>query len=48
VRTLHQRLDPALSRQFLVTKIPATAQDQIAVLSVKTEADGDVVTYFEP
>ncbi len=47
-RSLHQQLDPAISRQFLITKIHATADDPIAVLSVKTQADGDVVVYFEP
>jgi len=47
-RILHQRLDPALFQQFLITKVPATREDPIAVLSVKTQPDGDVVVYFEP
>ncbi|HEY0947290.1 MAG TPA: hypothetical protein VGD81_18545 [Opitutaceae bacterium] len=48
VRALHQRLDPALWRQFLIARVPAPASDPIAVLSVKTQADGDVAVYFEP
>lgn len=48
VRALHARLDPALWRQFLVTKVPATKDDLIAVLSVKTHTDGRVAVYFEP
>lgn len=48
VRALHQRLDPALWRQFLIARVPAPADDPIAVLSVKTQADGDVAVYFEP
>lgn len=47
-RALHQRLDPALWKQFLVTKVPATKNDPIAVLSVKTLPDGRVAVYFEP
>jgi hypothetical protein len=47
-RALHQRLDPALWRQFLIADIPASSDDPIAVLAVKTQADGDVVVYFEP
>jgi hypothetical protein len=48
VRTLHQRLDPALWKQFLIAKVPATKADPIAVLSVKTHTDGRVAVYFEP
>jgi hypothetical protein len=47
-RVLHQRLDPSLWKQFLVTKVPATKNDPIAVLSVKTLPDGRVAVYFEP
>ena len=48
VRNAQQRLDPALWQQFLVADVPGTVEDPIAVLSVKTQADGDVVVYFEP
>lgn len=48
VRALHQRLDPALWRQLLIAKVPATKDDPIAVLSVKTLTDGRVAVYFEP
>lgn len=47
-RALHQRLDPALWKQFLIAKVPATKNDPIAVLSVKTLPDGRVAVYFEP
>ena len=47
-RVVQQRLDPVLWQQFLVADIPGTVDDPIAVLSVKTQADGDVVVYFEP
>jgi hypothetical protein len=47
-RAVQQRLDPALWQQFLVADVPGTVEDPIAVLSVKTQADGDVVVYFEP
>jgi hypothetical protein len=47
-RALHARLDPVIWRQFLVTKIPATSNDPIAILSVKTHTDGRVAVYFEP
>lgn len=47
-RALQQRLDPALWREFLIADVPVTPDDPIAVLSVKTQADGDVVVYFEP
>ncbi len=47
-RALHTRLDPAIWKQFLITKVPATKDDPIAVLSVKTHADGRVAVYFEP
>lgn len=47
-RALHGRLDPALWKQFLVAKVPATKEDPIAVLSVKTHTDGRVAVYFEP
>jgi hypothetical protein len=48
VRNVQQRLDPVLWSQFVVADVPATVDDPIAVLSVKTQADGDVVVYFEP
>jgi hypothetical protein len=47
-RALQQRLDPALWREFQIADIPVVDDDPIAVLSVKTQADGDVVVYFEP
>ncbi len=47
-RALHARLDPRLWQQFRVTRIPGTAKDPIAVLSVKTQSDGRVAVYFEP
>ena len=47
-RNIQQRLDPVLWQQFLVADVPGTVDDPIAVLSVKTQADGDVVVYFEP
>jgi hypothetical protein len=47
-RALQQRLDPALWLQFPIAQIPQDPEDPIAVLSVKTQADGDVVVYFEP
>jgi hypothetical protein len=47
-RNVQQRLDPLLWQQFLVADVPGTVDDPIAVLSVKTQADGDVVVYFEP
>jgi hypothetical protein len=47
-RAVQQRLDPVLWQQFLVADVPGTVDDPIAVLSVKTQADGDVVVYFEP
>lgn len=47
-RNVQQRLDPVLWRQFVVADVPGTVDDPIAVLSVKTQADGDVVVYFEP
>ena len=48
VRQLHLKLDPSLWKQFLVTKVPATEDNPIAILSVKTHSDGRVATYFEP
>jgi hypothetical protein len=48
VRALHARLDPAMWKEFLVAKVPGTANDPIAVLSVKTHADGRIAVYFEP
>ena len=47
-RNLHARLDRQIWRQFPITKVPATAKDPIAVLSVKTQSDGRVSVYFEP
>ncbi len=47
-RALHQRLDPSIWKQFLIAKVPATKDDPIAVLSVKTHTDGRVAVYFEP
>lgn len=47
-RLLHGRLDPQIWRQFPVTTVPATSKDPIAVLAVKTHADGRVAVYFEP
>lgn len=47
-RTLHARLDSALWKQFLLTKVSATKNNPVAVLSVKTHADGHVAVYFEP
>lgn len=46
-RQLHLRLDPTLWKQFLVTKVPATKDNPIAILSVKTLPDGRVASYFE-
>lgn len=48
VRQLHLRLNPALWKQFVVTKVTATKDNPIAILSVKTHTDGRVATYFEP
>ena len=48
VRDLAQHLDPALWRQFSITRIPADAADLVAVLSVKTQSDGHVAVYLEP
>ncbi|MBE2213610.1 MAG: hypothetical protein IAE82_07050 [Opitutaceae bacterium] len=48
VHGLHQRLDAALWHQFLIASIKPKDGDPIAILSVKTHADGRVVTYFEP
>lgn len=48
IRALHARLDPALWKEFLVTKVPAGSDDPIAILSVKTHSDGRVAVYFEP
>ena len=45
---LRVRLDPAVWKQFSITKVPATADNPIAILSVKTLTDGRVATYFEP
>lgn len=45
---LHARLDPLLWKQFLITRVTATAANPIAILSVKTLQDGSVGTYFEP
>ena len=47
-RNLAQRLDPALWRQFSVLRIPADPADLVAVLSVKTQSDGQVAVYLEP
>jgi hypothetical protein len=47
-RGLATRLDPVLWRQFSVTHIPADPADLVAVLSVKTQADGQVAVYLEP
>ena len=47
-RDLAQHLDPALWRQFSVTRIPADPNDLVAVLSVKTQSDGRVAVYLEP
>lgn len=47
IRQLHLKLDPVLWKQFLVTKVPATSENPIAILSVKTHSDGRVATYFE-
>jgi hypothetical protein len=47
-RELAQHLDKALWRQFSVLRIPADVNDLIAVLSVKTQADGRVAVYLEP
>ncbi len=47
-RALHTRLDPVLWREFLITKVPATQKDPIAILAVKTHTDGRVAVYFEP
>jgi hypothetical protein len=35
-------------KEFLVAKVPGTTNDPIAVLSVKTHADGRIAVYFEP
>jgi hypothetical protein len=48
IRALHARLDPAMWKEFLIAKVPGTANDPIAVLSVKTHADGRIAVYFEP
>jgi hypothetical protein len=45
---LNTRLSSALWKQFSITKLPATAADPIAILSVKTQSDGRVSVYFEP
>jgi hypothetical protein len=47
-RDLAQHLDPALWRLFSVVRIPADVNDLIAVLSVKTQSDGQVAVYLEP
>lgn len=47
-RALHARLDPAIWKQHLITRIPGTTDDPVAVLSVKTLSDGRVACYLEP
>lgn len=45
---LDRLLDPIIWTQFSLARIPDIADDPVAVLSVKTQADGDVVVYLEP
>lgn len=46
-RLVGQKLEAAFWRQFTVTRIAVTNDDPIALLSVKTQADGRVAVYFE-